>query len=129
MATTPRAVYELLRDGQVILWPKLPEGAFDYWLVTVHSIHDFMMVRAKRQMFYAGTNIPYERGVEPIKRMPNIPAEVWKVLDAAQQQAESETRCPELHPALCQADGYAGDPPTPTSPTSFATDHLPEGSH
>jgi hypothetical protein len=39
--------YEILRDGQALVWPGLPDACgFDFWHFTVNELRDFKMTRS-----------------------------------------------------------------------------------
>jgi hypothetical protein len=105
-------VYELLSNGQAILWLGFPQKGlcgFDFWTIYVNSVHDIFMNRHNRPDLHAIINSgsSASSGFTPL----NVPyAGVRK--------------------AVNQADGYSGSDSSSDSDSGvLLTDHLPEGSH
>ena len=114
------AIYEILQNGQAILWPNLPNSnSFDCWLIYVSSLNKVDMHR-----------VPKKTGFGPSTQ---------KAIDNAQVAHRQYQQDP-----VPQADGYSGTLPEDVTwigeidgkrysglgnPESGPLSHLPEGSH
>lgn len=45
----PEKCYEILQDGQAVVWPGVPDKScgFDFWVIKAKDVHDMTMVRGQ----------------------------------------------------------------------------------